>query len=67
VLCRTDNNLFGEMIFVDMLSEIIFEDTIIFCRFFQITLRAGEVGGKLMFNGFWLRPLETRLTVYRLL
>jgi hypothetical protein len=31
VPCRTDNILFGEMISLDIFSEIICDDTIIFC------------------------------------
>jgi hypothetical protein len=42
------------MIIFDICSEIMLDNTICFCRFCQITLRAGEGGGKLMFNGFCL-------------
>jgi hypothetical protein len=41
VPCRTDNILFGEMIIFDILSEIIFDDTIIFCCFLPNHFKGG--------------------------
>jgi hypothetical protein len=39
VPCRTDNISFGKMIIFNICSEIIFDDTIIFCRFLSNHLK----------------------------
>jgi hypothetical protein len=42
VSCRTDNILFGKMLFFDIFVEIIFDDAIIFLSFLSNQLKGGR-------------------------
>jgi hypothetical protein len=54
--CRTDNILFGEMNIFDIFSEIIFDDTIIFCRFLSNHVKGGRGGWEVNVQWFLATP-----------
>jgi hypothetical protein len=61
VLRRTDNNLFGEMILFDILSEIISDDTIMFSSLFSNHLKGGRGRWEVNVQWFLATPVGNQV------